>query len=78
VSKLGSTHDHTMRFTASVNEDLTVWLYLICADIQTDLGVFGPFTSREQADGAANEVLAQAVRMFEKSKERLLAGMVSV
>lgn len=78
MANLGAYGDHTLRVTASVNADLTVWLYLVSADVRSELGVYGPYGSREAADAAAREAVAHAARMIQAHRSRLLAELIDV
>jgi hypothetical protein len=70
--------ENTMTIAATVDSEHKVWLSIAHADIKTDLGVYGPYDTREKANVAAREAVAHVTRQVQAQKQRLLAQMIDV
>lgn len=64
--------------SARVGSDNSVWVSLECFGVANDLGVYGPYDSREKADVAAKEAVAHIARQMQIQKDRLLAQIIDI
>ncbi len=70
--------EYTVRITAKVADDNTVMLAITCTGITSDLGVYGPYDTKEKAETAAREAVAHAARQVQAQKDRLLVQMIEM
>lgn len=70
--------DSKLTVTAQIHGDNTVWLKIESFGVESDLGVYGPYDTRQSAEVAAREAVAHVARQMQIQKNRLMTGMIDV
>ena len=70
--------ESSLRVCASIDDENKVWLTIASAGVRSDLGVYGPYDTRDAAEVAAREAVAHAARQIQMHKTRILAELIEV